>query len=166
MPSIKHDVSTDEEIRYALTVRAAYEKMRSLFVQLGGLMILESAKREIPVGTDNLLAHARQNLKEIEKDIWSKVPPEAFEKNHRYLTRSVEDLGSVLEGLTYTRAKAADRGNVVYVFERAYKAFKEGGSRQLGLEPLDLRQSCCASEIVGDTRRYRESQVQKERYRK
>lgn len=141
--------SSDDEVRYGVGMRPVYEKLRGVFVQVGGFMILRKTGRKCPGESDPMIEHMRQTLMEVNSELSERTPPKSLALQHRLLRLSVSELRRVMDkvwaGNSMPIRTMHDKHRLLTKkYEKAYLTFKWASVEHLGLKPLDFSHSCCA----------------------
>lgn len=130
---------------YNREVKYLYEDIKSVFVQVGGFLILRSASTKTRIEMSDRMSDVRHTLDITRSELKEVVPPKKYRKNHAHLIAATDGLDQVLnEVMAIRRSSAQSMDRAEHVLSRAYEAFKQGSVCELGLHTVDLDCSCCA----------------------
>ncbi|HET7315036.1 hypothetical protein [Salinisphaera sp.] len=141
-------VLDEKDISYGRAMHPWYEEIKSVFVQVGGFLILRSASTKIQLEMSDRMSDVRRTLDMARSQLKQLVPPKKYRNSHAQLAASADGLDQVLkEVLAMNRSTARSTHRAERVLSQAYEAFKQGSVCEIGLHTVDLNCSCCALSV-------------------
>lgn len=130
---------------YSRRVRPLYEETKSVFVQVGGFLILRCASLRTRIEMSDRMRDARETLDATRAQLTRIAPPRRYARVHADLIMAADGLDRVLSEVMAVRGAQNQATEIAeQTLRRAYAAFKRASVCELGLHTVDLNCSCCA----------------------
>lgn len=138
-------IHDERNTTYGQAIGPLYEEIKSVFVQVGGFLILRSASLRTRIEMSDRIRDACNTLNVTRAKLDRLKPPRRYARAHTDLVVAAEGLDRVIgEMMTARGARGQTIGIAEQTLARAYAAFKRGTVCELGLHAVDLNCACCS----------------------
>lgn len=133
----------DETIAYALTIRPAYEGLRSLLGQYAGLLLLAYASPRADYPDLEVMAAAAEQLRQTRDLLSSARCPQGGAAYHHGLTEAARLLEQAHDGMANGLRRPEQKEEAHRQLKAAQSLLHRAADTRFAMTMVDLHGSCC-----------------------